>query len=179
MSVLKNLRSLSNMEFYKQAISIRKTITTWLLKDFNTKPNKKSIKMIIKDLDEEDEKILNEVFAKYGKTPNQVFQSGYPQWFVDYERGIISRCLSDIVQNITRANSIYPINENEVELRRSFQDVAIAECYNLYQELQYIVSLFPSDLNRFINLLEEVEKEVVLLKGWRKSGNRTVKEKTK
>lgn len=78
------------MEFYKQAISIRKTITTWLLKDFNTKPNKKSIKMIIKDLDEEDEKILNEVFAKYGKTPNQVFQSGYPQWFVDYERGIIS-----------------------------------------------------------------------------------------
>ena len=39
MSVLKNLRSLSEMQFYKTAITIRKELTIWLLKDFRARGN--------------------------------------------------------------------------------------------------------------------------------------------
>lgn len=52
MSVLKNLRSLSTMEFYKNALYIRKDLTQWLLRDFGAKKSPKSVKMIIKDITE-------------------------------------------------------------------------------------------------------------------------------
>ena len=74
--------------------------------------------------------------------------------------------------SITKANSIYAVMQSEWEERRRYQDEAIATCYWLYQELQYITSLFPTDLNRFIPLLEDIEKEVSLLKGWRQSDNK-------
>lgn len=50
MSVLKNLRALSEMQFYKTAITIRKELTIWLLKDFGTRRNAKSVNQIIKDI---------------------------------------------------------------------------------------------------------------------------------
>ena len=46
-SVLKNLRTLSSMEFYKNAIRMRNDLTDWLLRDFGTKRNKKNINRVI------------------------------------------------------------------------------------------------------------------------------------
>lgn len=172
MSVLKNLRSLSDMEFYKTAITIRKDITVWLLKDFGGKRNVKSVNQVIKDISQDDQDTVNSVFEKYGKTSNHTYRSEYPEWFVNFERNIIIKNISDMIINITQANSIYPIYMFELDLRRSYQDKAISGCYNLYQELQYIISLFPTDLNRFIPLLDDIEREVQLLKGWRQSDNK-------
>lgn len=172
MSVLKNLRSLSDMQFYKTAIQIRKELTVWLLKDFGAKRNVKSVNQVIKDITPEEQGQINAIFAKYGKTSNKTYQSEYPAWFVNFERQIISKNLAEMVTNITQANSIYPYYMFEWDLRRSYQDKAICNCYNLYQELQYIVSLFPTDLNRFIDLLDVIEREVQLLKGWRQSDNK-------
>jgi len=45
MSVLKNLRSLSDMQFYKTAIQIRKELTVWLLKGWRQSDNKKREQM--------------------------------------------------------------------------------------------------------------------------------------
>lgn len=39
MAVLKNLRNLSEMEFYKNAIGIRRDVTLWMLKEFGLKRN--------------------------------------------------------------------------------------------------------------------------------------------
>lgn len=84
------------------------------------------------------------------------------------------RLLQELVENITRANSIYVSvgNITEYELRRAYQDKAIGCCYVIYQELQYIVSVFGTDLNYLIPILESIEKEVDLLKGWRQSDNK-------
>ena len=46
-AVLKNLRSLSEMEFYKNAIHMRVSLTTWLLRDFGTKRNARSVNQVI------------------------------------------------------------------------------------------------------------------------------------
>ena len=182
MAVLKNLRNLSSMEFYKNAIQIRKNLTVWLLRDFGTKRNSKSVNQVIKNIDETDQKIIDRIFEKYGKTSNHEYQSEYPEWFVTFEREIIVRILQELIENITRANTIYPSNEflhQEYGLRRTYQDKAIGNCYTLYQELQYITSCFGTDLNRFIPLLESIEKEIDLLKGWRQSDNSQRKKREK
>ena len=59
MSVLKNLRSLSEMQFYKTAITIRKELTIWLLKDFGTRRNAKSVNQVIKDITPEEQARLD------------------------------------------------------------------------------------------------------------------------
>lgn len=179
MSVLKHLRSLSEMEFYKNAIRIRKDLTVWMLKDFGAKRNPKSVKQVIKNISEDDQKVIDDIFLKYGKTSNHQYQSEYPSWFVNYERKIISTILTNMIHCITKANSIYPSKEFEWDLRRKYQDIAITQCYALYQELQYIVSLFPTDLNRFCYLLEDIEKEIALLKGWRQSDNNVKNKRNK
>lgn len=177
MSVLKNLRALSEMQFYKTAITIRKELTIWLLKDFGTRRNAKSVNQVIKNITPEEQAQIEKIFEKYGKTSRRTYQSEYPEWFVEFERKIISENLAELVTNITQANSIYPNFMFEWDLRRKYQDKAICNCYKLYQELQYITSLFPTDLNRFVYLLADVEREVALLKGWRQSDNKKRKEK--
>ncbi len=71
MAVLKNLRSLSNMQFYKTAIYIRKELTDWMLRDFGTTKNKKSVRQVIKDISPEDQKTIDDIFTKYGRSSNK------------------------------------------------------------------------------------------------------------
>ncbi len=174
MSVIKNLRNLSSMEFYKNAIQMRRELTEWMMRDFGTVRNKKSLHSVIKDISQEDEQILTEVFQKYGKNINRGFQYEYPEWLVDFERDKLVELLQTLVENITRANCIYVSkgNNTEYELRRKYQDIAIGCCYALYAELQYIAESFRIDLNKLVPLLESIEKEVDLLKGWRQKDNK-------
>ena len=174
MAVLKNLRNLSEMEFYKNAIRMRVDLTNWLLRDFGVKRNPRSVNQVIKTIDETDQKTIDEIFAKYGKFPNHEFESEYPEWFVDFEREVIIKILQELIENITSANSIYPSKEflhEEYGKRREFQNKAICNCYTLYQELQYITACFKTDVNKFVPFLESIEREVDLLKGWRQSDN--------
>lgn len=172
MSVIKALRNLSTMEYYKNAIYIRKDLTQWMLRDFGAKKYPKNVTQIVKDMEESDQKVIDDIFAKYGRSPKHEYQGEYPVWFVDFERNKISEILWDMMSNITKANSIYPTYTCEWEMRRNFQNLAITTCYRLYQELQYIQSLFPQDLNKFAPLLGDIEREVDLLKGWRQSDNK-------
>lgn len=182
MSVLKNLRSLSSMEFYKNAIELRKAITMWMLRDFGIRRNTRSVARVIKDIEEADKLAIDEIFAKYGKSPNHEFQSEYPSWFVDFERNVIMKILQSLIYNITLANSIYPTDDflnDEYALRRKYQDVSISECYSLLQELQYIVACFDVNINKLQPILDRIEKEVDLLKGWRQSDNKKRKDRLK
>lgn len=176
MAVLKNLRKLSVMEFYKNAIRLRKELTDWMMRDFGNKHTKRSVTQIIKNINEKDQKIIDEVFEKYNKTPNQAFASSYPMWFVEFERDVMIKLLHDLIANITSANSIYAVHEFEFDLRREYQDKAIINCYQLCQELQYIAESFNTNLNTTTRLLDAIEKEVDLLKGWRQSDNKKRKQ---
>ena len=175
MAVLKNLQNLSSMEFYKTAIYLRKNITNWMLRDFGINMYPRSVKHVIKNISKEDKKVIDEIFEKYGVQQNKQFQSEYPEWFVDSQREHIMNIMQNLIDEITSANSIYAISLSEFDERRNHQNEAIACCFKLYQELQYIRAIFPIDLNNLIPIFESIDKEVDLLKGWRQSDNKSKK----
>ena len=69
---------------------------------------------------------------------------------------------------ITAANTIYPTNEAEVAERRKHQTEAIIACEQIIQHLQWLIDTLPVKVSDFEAITELVNKEVALLKAWRK-----------
>lgn len=172
MSVLKNKRSLSSLEFYHNAVILRKEITSLLLRDFGIKSKIRNVKFFTKSMSNSDEKIFKELCEKYN------FDGAiaeYPEWLIsDFREGIMD-ILRDLIKNITAANSVYPVHESEYYERRKFQNAAIINCEQLLQEFQYIIEVLPVDANKYLKYVDLIDKQVALLKGWRKSDNRILK----
>lgn len=78
-------------------------------------------------------------------------------------------------QDVIRYVLAYPVCESEFYDRRNFQNHAIGNCEQLLQEMQYIISIIPVDAQKYIRYVEMIEKEIALLKGWRKSDNKILK----
>ncbi len=175
MSVLKNKRSVSSMEFYHNAIMLRKEITLLLLRDFGIKDKVRSIKALygVQGMEPEDEKKFREIIAKYEMTAKVIEE--YPAWLIDKMRSSMMNIMHNMVMNITQANTIYPVCESEFYDRRNFQNHAIGNCEQLLQEMQYIISIIPVDAQKYMRYVDMIEKEIALLKGWRKSDNRILK----
>lgn len=151
MSVVKNKRSLSRLEFYNNARKLRNDLTNFLLRDFGVR-NK-----VYRSV-EEDNKVVT--------TTEQ-----YPQWLIDYYRKSIISILNSLMTNIVAANSVYPINLDEVNYRRILQDKAIANCEQLFQELVYLSDVLPISLIKVEPYAETIDFEITLLKAWRKTTN--------
>lgn len=62
MSVLEKKRSLSDMEFYKNALRLNQAVSEWLMRDFGTRRNPRSVNQVIKDISESEDSL------RYGKT---------------------------------------------------------------------------------------------------------------
>lgn len=151
MSVVKNKRSLSSLEFYNNARKLRIDLTRFLLKDFGVK-NK-----IYKDTNEDNVEVT--------------IIEEYPKWIIENFRNEIINILNSMMNNIVAANSIYPINVSECDYRRLLQDKAIADCERLFQELIFISDILPLSLLKFEPIADRIDKEIALLKGWRKKTN--------
>lgn len=65
MSVLKNKRSVSSLEFYHNAVSMRKEITSLLLRDFGVKNKVRDTVFLTKNMSEEDAKLFKGLCEKY------------------------------------------------------------------------------------------------------------------
>ena len=152
MSVIKNKRNLSD-----------------LLKDFGIKDKVRNAVAITKNMSEEDAKKFNELVQKNSQL---YVLDKYPEWLINRMRDDILNLLHSLVMNITHANSIYPVFESEYYERRNLQNCAIANCEQLLQEFQYIISIIPTDINKYLRYTDMIEREIALLKGWRKSDNR-------
>ena len=127
-SVLARNRSLSELEFYKNACELRGVLTRFVMSDKN-------------------------VPKKYR------FVFAIP----------MTELLKDLMYNVTAANTIYPINEHEVQMRRDFQTMAIANCEQIFQMMEYMVDTLPIDVNKLKQAIELTMKETALLKSWRKT----------
>ena len=68
---------------------------------------------------------------------------------------------------------------SEFEERRLEMDRAIADCNELQQELQYIAEVLPSDKNKFMNIVLEVDSLHNMIKKLRQSDNRFLQQDTK
>lgn len=94
-----------------------------------------------------------------------------------FER-VINLC-AEIVGDIHRANAMHVSNMLEYEERRLYQDKAIGNCVVLKQELQSIVDIISGlNLNKYKTSIELIEKEIHLIKSWRKSDLRLKKKLT-
>ena len=178
MSVLKNKRDLSDMEFYKNAIRMNQELATWMMRNFGTQRNPRSVNQVIKNINEDDQKTIDDIFSKYGKPPNHEFVSEFPEWYVDRKRKRLLDLCDDLIENITNANSIYPTEEflhEEFAIRREFQWMAICNCKDIEQVLQGIRVDFRIDINKINKFLDMSKREVDLIKGWRQSDNKVRK----
>ena len=149
------------MEFYHTARQLREDMTNLLLRDFGVRDKVRKIKTE----DNKEVTIIEE----------------YPEWLIVSFRQNIMNILRDLMMNITAANTIYPINLDELKMRRGFQNLAIIACEKLLQEMQYCADILPVKLAKFLPYVDKIEFEIRLLKGWRKSDNaieRKIKEGT-
>ncbi|MDR0374619.1 MAG: hypothetical protein LBH85_02730 [Treponema sp.] len=152
MSVLKSKRGLSRLEFYHNARKLRKDITNLLLRDFGVRDKVRKVK------------------TEDGKTVSVI--EGYPDWLIEKFRDSIIQILRNLMMNITAGNSVYPVNEAELQLRRQYQTAAIVNCEQLLQEMHYCEDILPVHVSKFLPYVDAIELEIKLLKGWRKSANK-------
>ena len=94
------------------------------------------------------------------------------EWVLNDERDVIAKILANLCNNLTAANSIYPQTMQELNLRRLYQDKAIANCYQLISELQYIIMIFNVNVDKYIPYCDDINYEIGLIKGWRKSNKK-------
>ena len=93
-----------------------------------------------------------------------------------YMRNIINDLLRRMTDNISMANLIYVSNMTEYEERRKFQDYAIGNCYQIADELYYLILFFRNrgievNANKYSRSIKLINNERQLLSAWRKSEN--------
>lgn len=172
MSVIKSKRTLSDLEFYRNAIKLRKEITFLLLRDFGIRDKIRKTESIANKMNDADAENFRNIMNKYEFT---YILDEYPNWLIDKMRSNILNLLHSLVMNITQSNTIYPTCEEEYYDRRKYQNHAIANCEQLLQEMQYIISIIQVDANKYLKYVDMIDEEVKLLKGWRKSDNKILK----
>lgn len=170
MSVVKRKRQESQFEVIHHFYKTRRNITDLLLRDFgyNEKKARQYMEKIFggKPYEELDDKERLHYITRWNK------KKSFEEWFIVDQRNAVMNCLRDVQKNLFLANSIYPSCQEELIERRLCQDKAIGHCQRLLQELQYAIETLPVDIKTYLQFAEDIEKEVSLIKGWRKSDNK-------
>lgn len=178
MSVPKGKRRQSRFEAQHQFYKLRTEVTTLMLLDFGFSSEKyyaqiERYREMHKAADNVDE-----VVARYQKKCES-----FNKWFIDKECDIVLEILRNIESEFTQANSIYPSDTParlaEYIQRRSHLNNAIAHCYVLKQEINYIIRTLPVNLNKYKSFAEMIDLQISLYKGVRQADNRFIKEKKK
>lgn len=172
MSVLKSQRNLSSMEFYHVALDLRKYLTMTLLRDFGLKDKlqDKSYFIPVNNLSEVDRKQLSELLHK---CDHVAVSTNIPYWLIRQEQKFLSIKCRKLISAISSANNIYMKTLADADQRRCFQNKAICIVENIIQELQFLVTVFGAPCTKSLEKYSEMaERELSLLKGWRKSDNK-------
>lgn len=175
MSVLKRKRNISKMEFYHNAIKLRLMITEFLLKDLGIKSRRRNLEFAkdVYDIEDEDVEEIENILSAYDLKNS--FIDNFPSWLIDKERDYFMDLLRSLMKNICSANTIHITNKEEYYMRRNYQTQAICDCENLLQEMQYIIYVTHPNVEKYMPYVDIIEKEIALLKGWRKSDNKIMK----
>ena len=175
MSVLNRKRNISKMEFYHNAIKLRLMITEFLLKDFGIKSRRRNLEFAkdVYDIEDEDVEEIENILSAYDLKNS--FIDNFPSWLIDKERDYFMDLLRSLMKNICSANTIHITNKEEYYMRRNYQTQAICDCENLLQEMQYIIYVTHPNVEKYMPYVDIIEKEIALLKGWRKSDNKIMK----
>ena len=173
MAVLARMREESKYEFYNTAIKLRKCIIFLLLRDFGIKDKVRNKNFYTSKMNEEDKQVFENILVKYEivKIPEE-----YPEWIINKLRESIWDLTNKLVQHITAAYTIWATIPAEADEKRLEQDRAIACCESLLQAFTVVIDVLPVDANKYIKYVDMIEKEIALIKAWRKSCNKFKKQ---
>ena len=178
MSVPKGKRRQSRFEAQHHYYRLRDEVTLLMLQDFGFSPEKyqETIEWYRQCHDSAEN--TDEVVARYEKKAES-----FNKWFIDKECDAVLEMLRNIETEFTQGNSIYPSDTPakllEFLVRRHHMNNAIAGCYALKQELNYVIRTLPVDKNKYERFGEALDKQIALYKGVRQSDNRFLKERKK
>lgn len=72
--------------------------------------------------------------------------------------------------HIVAANTIFPVNEEELKKRRDEQQQAVNACETIIQEIQRMILVLTGiDVDKLDEVGERLTRESALLRNWRKS----------
>lgn len=89
----------------------------------------------------------------------------FPKRYTFYVGQPIAACATRIHEDVKRANSIYPLNQHEAQLRRDYLLRANAELNSLVSQIEVASELFGVEPDKLKFWMEIVEKEIRLVKG--------------
>lgn len=88
----------------------------------------------------------------------------FPKRYTFYVSQPIAECATRIHEYVKCANSIYPLNQHEVQMRRDYLLRANAELNSLVSQLEVANELFGIEGDKMKYWMEIVEKEIRLVK---------------
>lgn len=154
------------------AVYLRKALIFFCLRDFGIKPKVRSPTYFFDDnWSEEDRDIITKLFHDHNCTK---IEATYPYWIIEMYRDKLINYTNTMVENIVSAYSIFAYTIEEAYLRRNQQDLAIAACYNIKAMFELMVDTIPVNKNTMLDFVEKLDKEIALLKGWRKHDNKLI-----
>lgn len=178
MSVPKGKRRQSRFEAQHHYYRLRDDVTALMLQDFGFSPEKYQETIEWYRRCHEAAENVDEVVSRYEKKAD-----AFNKWFIDRECDAVLEMLRNIETEFTQGNSIYPSDTPakllEFLVRRHHMNNAIAECYALKQEINYVIRVLPVDKNKFERFGEAIDKQIALYKGVRQSDNRFLRERKK
>lgn len=170
--ILKKDRKETKFEVMDNMLDIWKQITELSFRGFGKRMRKKP--KIPKNFNEWSEESQNRwIVNTEGKLQQQ------EQWdmnFINNETQVVDNICRKIVQLIDQANTMLPQTIMEFDQKRLWQDEAIGLCSNLKQELNHIADTIPCNKNFLAIQTDSIDKEINLLRGWRKSFNKNREE---
>ena len=163
------------MEFWKNANALEKELTFIVLKDFGIKPRTREPNFFSKvyNMKAEDAIMFNGLCEQYKITR---VTEDYPAWIMDYHRRRIIELLASLKENIRSANEVYPYYRAEYIARREYQNEAIRSCGKLYDAFTTVKNTFSINPDKYMGVVEKIERERTLLKGWRKADNKILQQ---
>ena len=80
----------------------------------------------------------------------------------------MSETARSVVFNLVKADAFYPNTQRNVEQRKHFMTLALADLNQLYQDLQCLLAMnLPIKVARFEEISESIENDIKLIKGAR------------
>lgn len=163
--IKKSKRRESKLETIHSAYSIRRSVTKLAENNFYISESK-----------------IEDIIAEKIKLFPQDEQTRLKERTYDYFKQQIRRSTNMVIelacgisQHLRIANTIFPTYMSEFEERRLEMDRAMSCCNALQDELQYVGECLYADLNKYTNLVLEIQKEFNMIKALRQSDNRFLK----
>lgn len=123
----------------------------------------KIISVIKSKRNESNLQFLDTAFKLYTYTIQQCVK--FPKRYTFYVSQGIADTASRILQDVKKANSIYPTNEHEVQMRRDFFLTAYAGAQSLITQINAATELFQISGSVLTGWMELIQSELNLLRG--------------